>query len=144
MRLRIRAISRHSRATGRFRACCCTESVHRSATRVGSRSPIPTCIASSGPATDSRTGASGADVAVDGATVLLGIIADPVTQARTPGLLNAALAQRRVNAVLVPMHVHAGDLRAAIEGLRAIRNFAGAVISMPHKRTITTMLDEVK
>jgi shikimate dehydrogenase len=82
-------------------------------------------------------------VPIDGATLLTAIIADPVAQARTPRLLNSALARRGVNAALVPMHVPAGDLRAAIEGLRVSRNFAGAVISMPHKRTIVALLDEL-
>jgi shikimate dehydrogenase len=80
---------------------------------------------------------------IDGATTLLAIIADPVKQARTPGLINASIARRGYNAALVPMHVGTTGLAAAIEGLRSAANFGGAVVSMPHKRAVMRLLDNV-
>ena len=80
---------------------------------------------------------------IDGATTLLAIIADPVKQARTPGLINASIARRGYNAALVPMHVGASGLAAALAGLRSTANFGGAVVSMPHKRAVMRLLDDV-
>jgi len=80
---------------------------------------------------------------ITGSTTVLGIIADPVVQARAPGLVNAALAQRGRDAVLVPLQVRRGDLAAALDGLRVLQSFRGAVVSMPHKTALVELLDEV-
>lgn len=82
---------------------------------------------------------------IDGRTRLLGLIADPVAQARSPAMANALLARHgRFGAfVLVPMQVPDGALTSAVAGLRVMPNFAGAVVSMPHKVAIVSLLDEV-
>lgn len=41
------------------------------------------------------------------------------------------------------MQIVRGDLGVAIAGLRAMQNFAGAVVSMPHKSAIVALLDEL-
>lgn len=81
--------------------------------------------------------------AVSGRTRVLAILADPVEQARAPGLVNAALAARGRDAVMVAMHVGADGLATVVAALRAIRNFQGAVVSMPHKSALVALLDEV-
>jgi shikimate dehydrogenase len=78
---------------------------------------------------------------VTGRTSVLALIADPVAQARTPALANAALAARGGDAVLVPMRVARDDLAAVVTALRAVGNFRGAVVSMPHKVAIASMVD---
>jgi shikimate dehydrogenase len=82
---------------------------------------------------------------IDGATRLLALIADPVAQARSPGLVNQALAARRQlgRTVLVPLHIDAAGLEASVAALRHVRNFAGAIVSMPHKVAISPLLDEL-
>ena len=45
--------------------------------------------------------------------------------------------------VMVPMQVPSGALRTVIDGLRHIPNFAGAIVSMPHKSAIVALLDEL-
>jgi shikimate dehydrogenase len=82
-------------------------------------------------------------VPITGRTTFLGIIADPVVQARAPGLVNAALAARGHDAVLVPMQVRRDDLAGALAGLRLLQSFGGAVVSMPHKMALHDLLDEV-
>jgi shikimate dehydrogenase len=79
--------------------------------------------------------------APSGRTALLALIADPVVQARTPALANAALAARGVDAALLPMQVPDGALAPVIDGLRRIGNFKGAVVSMPHKVTVASLVD---
>jgi shikimate dehydrogenase len=43
--------------------------------------------------------------------------------------------------VLVPMEVAGGALPEVVGALRRIGNFAGAIVSMPHKAEIVTLLD---
>jgi shikimate dehydrogenase len=82
---------------------------------------------------------------VTGATRILGVIADPVSQARTPGMANALLEQRGLfgQFVLVPMHVQAEAFPSFLQGLRAFGNFTGAIVSMPHKTVAARLVDEL-
>jgi hypothetical protein len=64
-------------------------------------------------------------VSVTGRTELLGIIADPVAQARAPGLINAAFAARGRDAVMVALHVGPDGLARVVDGLRAVRDRRG-------------------
>ena len=61
-------------------------------------------------------------------TAVLGILADPVAQARSPQLVNATQVARRVDAVMVPLQVAAGDLEAAVAGLHAWRSCLGVLL----------------
>ena len=82
---------------------------------------------------------------ITGGTRILGLIADPVVQARSPGMVNALLQQRgRFGAfVFLPMHVATDGLGGVVSALRKVRNFAGAIVSMPHKVAIVGLLDEL-
>ncbi len=82
---------------------------------------------------------------ISGATRILAVIADPVAQARSPGMANTLLRERGQfgHFVLIPLHVTTGGLRNALNGLRQIRNLGGAVVSMPHKQSIVPLLDEL-
>lgn len=80
---------------------------------------------------------------ISGTTRLLGLIADPVLQARSPAMANAFLRRRGRDFVLLPMQVGAGELEPVLAGLRRIRTFAGAIVSMPHKTAIVSLLDEL-
>ncbi len=81
---------------------------------------------------------------ITGRTAVLGIIGDPVIQARSPQLMNALLAARGIDAVLVPLHVAPAGLAAVLAGLRAIQSLKGVVVTMPHKQTIIPLLDKVE
>lgn len=80
-----------------------------------------------------------------GGTKVLALIADPVGQARSPGLANGLLHQRGQLGpfVLLPMQVSAAALADVLTGLRQIHDFAGAIVSMPHKTSIVPLLDEL-
>jgi shikimate dehydrogenase len=82
---------------------------------------------------------------INGATRILAVVADPVVQARTPTLANTALRDRGLLGrwVLVPMHVSASGFAAFLAGVRTLQNFAGAVISMPHKVVASDFVDEM-
>lgn len=81
---------------------------------------------------------------INGTTQLLGLIGDPVAQARTPRMANDFLAQDADPfKVLLPMHVAAQDLAAFVSGLRRWQNFLGAVVTMPHKVAMAQLVDEL-
>jgi shikimate dehydrogenase len=80
-------------------------------------------------------------IPISGRTRLVVLLADPVAQARSPALVNAALAARGRDAAMIPMHVGAEGLAAVVASLRAVRNLAGALVSMPHKTALLPLLD---
>jgi shikimate dehydrogenase len=81
-------------------------------------------------------------VTVTGRTSVLAIIADPVEQTRAPLLVNAELARRGHDAVMVPFRVRRHDLARAVAGLRTLETFKGGVVSMPHKSGMLELLDD--
>jgi shikimate dehydrogenase len=66
-----------------------------------------------------------------------------VDHLQTPAVLNARLAQRGVDAVVVPLHVTAEHLAATMAGMRHLRNFAGYAVSIPHKPMAARLWDEL-
>lgn len=86
-----------------------------------------------------------ADDAITGATRVLGLIADPVVQARSPAMATALLRERGRfgEFVLVPIATPAAALGDVLAGLRRVESFAGAIVSMPHKTAIVPLLDEL-
>jgi shikimate dehydrogenase len=78
---------------------------------------------------------------ISGKTRLYGLFADPVDHLQTPAVLNALLAQRGVDAVVVPLHVTAEHLATTVAGMRHLRNFAGYGVSIPHKPMAARLCD---
>ncbi|AFT86123.1 shikimate dehydrogenase family protein [Paraburkholderia phenoliruptrix] len=70
---------------------------------------------------------------IDGDTRIVVIVADPISQVKSPQFFNAHFAQKRINAVLVPAHVAPPRLHDAVRGFAALQNLAGVVITVPHK-----------
>jgi len=66
--------------------------------------------------------------------LVLAIIGDPINQAKSPFVFNNYFQLHCINAEMVPFHVHPEDFETVLNGLRKIRNFAGAIITIPHKR----------
>jgi shikimate dehydrogenase len=80
---------------------------------------------------------------ISGRTRLYGLFADPVDHLQTPAVLNALLAQRGVDAVVVPLHVTAEDFATTVAGMRHLRNFAGYGVSIPHKPMAARLCDKL-
>jgi shikimate dehydrogenase len=80
---------------------------------------------------------------IDGKTKLYAIVADPIEQVKTPQTLNALMRERQFNGVLVPMRVAPEKLSGWFEALRAIKNFGGLIVTVPHKQAIAKLCDEV-
>jgi shikimate dehydrogenase len=68
-----------------------------------------------------------------GSTRVLGIIGDPIAQARSPAVWSALFRLNGVDAVCIPMQVDPSGLGAFLEGAKALRNFVGLIVTIPHK-----------
>lgn len=89
------------------------------------------------------TAGPGLPLPLTGRTSLYAILGDPITQAGSPALFNAAFRARGWPAVLVPMQVKADDLTSVLSGLRRIGNLRGLVLTTPHKTAALALLDGI-
>jgi shikimate dehydrogenase len=75
-------------------------------------------------------------------TQFCGVIGNPVEHSLSPAIHNAAFQKLGLNFVYLAFRVEAiGD---AIKGLRALGNFRGASVTIPHKVTSVPFLDSVE
>jgi shikimate dehydrogenase len=70
---------------------------------------------------------------LDGATRLFPIIGDPIDYVESPVRLTRTLAARGHNGLCVPIRVPAGKLPEAMDGLAAMLNVDGVLVTMPHE-----------
>ena len=73
----------------------------------------------------------------------MAIVADPIGHVRTPQAFNALMAQRGIDAVMVPFHVQPQDFAAFIAAAPLIRSLAGLVVTIPFKETILSHCTEL-
>lgn len=72
--------------------------------------------------------------------MVLGIIGDPVSHSLSPHMQNAAIGQMGLDAVYVPFRVAAGEVEAAVRGMRAL-GIRGLNVTVPHKTAVMPYLD---
>jgi shikimate dehydrogenase len=70
------------------------------------------------------------------------IIGDPIIQAKSPAAFDIYFQAHGIDAVMVPLHVNEQSFASVLQGLRLIQNFAGAVITIPHKPLAYQIADE--
>src|SRR5690349_9250540 len=70
---------------------------------------------------------------MSGETRVVGVIGWPIEHSLSPVIHNAAFGVLGLDWIYVPLPVRPGELPAAIAGLWAL-GFAGANVTMPHKR----------
>ena len=74
-------------------------------------------------------------------TKLCALIGNPVAHSMSPAIHNRAFAELGLDYVYVAFRVE--DVRAAVTGMRALENFRGMSVTIPHKVSIIKHLDEV-
>jgi len=72
---------------------------------------------------------------LSGETRWYALIGDPIAQVKSPEGLTRALRQRGQDAIVVPVHVTAGEVEALLHGLAHARNLDGILATVPHKFT---------
>ena len=80
---------------------------------------------------------------ITGNTRLYGIVADPVSQVKTPQTMRKVFDKRGTDGVLVPMHVTSEHLPAFVQGLRSVLNFGGMIATVPHKTAMADLCDDI-
>lgn len=80
---------------------------------------------------------------ITGTTRIYGLIGDPLRSAKSPMLLNKLFAEAQADAVCIPLEIGTGDLAEFVKGVRAVRNLAGLLVTMPHKQSMLDIVDEL-
>ncbi|MDA9975754.1 shikimate dehydrogenase [Alphaproteobacteria bacterium] len=84
-----------------------------------------------------------ATLTISGKTRVFGCISNPIAHVRAPSVFNPLFEKHGVDAVMVPLHIPPEGLDAAIVGLRAMPNFGGMAVTLPHKLPIMAHCDEI-
>ncbi len=79
---------------------------------------------------------------INAQTRFCGVIGNPVEHSLSPAIHNAAFRAVGFNAVYLAWRVEA--ILDAIRGLRALGNFLGASVTIPHKVAVMALLDQVE
>jgi shikimate dehydrogenase len=80
---------------------------------------------------------------VTGRTRVLGILAHPTEHVKAPPRINQIARERGKDAIMVPLNVAPTDFEKFIDGLRTLRSFDGAIVTVPHKQAIVPLCDVV-
>ena len=80
---------------------------------------------------------------ITGTTRVFGVIADPIDHVRAPMVFNPVFEDRKIDAVLVPLHIPAHDLEKSIRGLAALPNMGGVCVTIPHKLPMANLCDDL-
>src|SRR5215211_5948813 len=80
---------------------------------------------------------------ISGKTTLIAHIGYPTHSFKAPMIYNPYFERERIDAVVVPMGVKAEDFAASFEQIFKFTNIRGALITMPHKVSVVSLLDEV-
>lgn len=78
---------------------------------------------------------------IDGNTALIAHLGYPTESFKAPMIYNPYFGEQGINAVVVPMGVVAEDYPQLLRSLAGVRNFHGALVTMPHKVTTVDLLD---
>ena len=74
----------------------------------------------------------------------MAILADPVHHVKTPQRINQAMAERGIDALMLPLHVAPQGLQAVVlQGLRQLQNLNGFAVTVPHKTSMVGLCDEL-
>lgn len=74
-------------------------------------------------------------------TQLCAIIGNPVTHSLSPAIHNAAFAELGIDFVYVAFRVE--NVKHALAGMRALKNFRGMSVTIPHKIDAMSHVDEI-
>ena len=80
---------------------------------------------------------------ISGKTTLIAHIGYPTEAFKAPMIYNPWFEQNGIDAVVVPMGVKAEDYANVLPSLFRLTNIRGALVTMPHKVTTTSLVDEL-
>jgi shikimate dehydrogenase len=80
---------------------------------------------------------------ISGTTILIAHLGYPTEGFKAPMIYNPYFEKHGIDAVVMPMGVKAEDYPDVFRGLFRLTNIRGALITMPHKITTLSLLDDV-
>jgi shikimate dehydrogenase len=79
---------------------------------------------------------------IRGTTRLIAHLGHPIEAVRSPMIYNPFFEHRGIDAAVVPMGVPADDYESVLRAVFRLTNIAGALVTMPHKKSTVTLLDD--
>jgi shikimate dehydrogenase len=79
---------------------------------------------------------------ISGKTTLIAHLGYPTESFKAPMIYNPWFEQQGIDAVVMPMGVQAPDYAGVLAALRRLTNLRGALVTMPHKITTLSLVDE--
>jgi shikimate dehydrogenase len=79
---------------------------------------------------------------ISGKTTLIAHLGFPTESFKAPMIYNPWFDKKGIDAVVVPMGVKADDYAAALQSIFRFTNLRGALVTMPHKITTLSLVDE--
>lgn len=70
---------------------------------------------------------------LSGATRINFIVGDPIAQVKSPFGMTEAFESRGLNAICIPAHVSASDLKEWFKGISLAQNVDSVIVTIPHK-----------
>jgi shikimate dehydrogenase len=80
---------------------------------------------------------------IRGTTTLIVHLGYPTDAFKAPMIYNPYFEQAGIDAIVVPMGIKAEDYPGVLASLFKLTNIRGALVTMPHKVTTTSLVDEV-
>lgn len=80
---------------------------------------------------------------ISGKTTLIAHLGYPTETFKAPMIYNPWFEQKGIDAVVVPMGVKPDDYAVFLKSLFRLSNIRGALVTMPHKVTTTSLVDEL-
>jgi len=80
---------------------------------------------------------------ISGKTQLIAHLGYPTEAFKAPMIYNPWFEKQGIDAVVMPMGVKPDDYPAVLKSLAALTNLRGALVTMPHKVTTMSLVDEV-
>lgn len=80
---------------------------------------------------------------INGNTLLVGVLADPIAHIKTPEVLNHSAASQGLNVACLPFHVLPENLLKTLDGLKGLNNLAGIVVTIPYKEEVVQLCDQL-
>jgi shikimate dehydrogenase len=78
---------------------------------------------------------------IRGTTTIFAMLGSPVAQVRAPTMYTSYFEETGIDAAFIALDIAASDYVGFVKHLFLAKNFAGAVVTVPHKRTLA-VLDE--
>ena len=83
----------------------------------------------------------GAILHITGETRVYVVIGHPIAQVKSTHLYNSLAAQSSADVVFIPMQFSAENFERSVDGLRAFKNLAGIIPTIPHKPRMMDVVD---